>query len=706
MAIIGTIRKHSGIAVAVVGIAIVAFIIGDVFKRQSSVPDFAEIDGETVLNTYFEQKVQEEEERLKRQQGIDQIPSDKTFEFREQVWNQILEEKIYGKQLEALGIVVSQAELSDMYLGEFIHPFLKQQFTDPSTGIYNSQIVKQYVQNFDQLKPEDQLQWADIEQYVSKSRLYEKYNMLLAKSFYTPKAIAEKIVAMSAKSADARVIALSPQTITDDQIKITDADYEKYYNEHKKMFKQDNSRDIDFVQFPVVPTQKDLADIENKFMESWKEFQTVEDEYAAAFVNQISDVWYDSSYVKSSAFLSMAPLDTLISQTPAGGFVEPRLIGNKWVMAKVLKAENRPDSLRASAIIILNNKAEGISRSETEAKSLTDSVEALIKSGKMTFEEAVASFSDDPTKGDNQGDMKWTTDGGYGFLNEKIVESPEGTVFTYERPDKVGYYIVKVTGKTAASKKYRVALVTNEIKASKETYDAAYQKANAFLSKVATHDAFVATAQKENLMVHNSDFTPSNVKSLQGVSEAREIVRWAFNEERVVGEVSETIYESDDNYIVASLKEIREKGYATLEQVKVYIEPMVKQEKRLEMLAEKAEKTMASTKDINALATQLGSSVDSVIGINFNGYTFGNYGPEMKAIGTVAAAGKTGLLKPIKGDYNVYVVNVDAINQNPQMPDAKLMAQQMEMENSQKLRTLFDVLKDKIEIKDNRIAFQ
>lgn len=706
MAIIGTIRKHSGIAVAVVGIAIVAFIIGDVFKRQSSIPDFAEIDGETVLNTYFEQKVQEEEERLKRQQGIDQIPSDKTFEFREQVWNQILEEKIYGKQLEALGIVVSQAELSDMYLGEFIHPFLKQQFTDPATGIYNAQVVKQYVQNFDKLKPEDQLQWTDIEQYVSKSRLYEKYNMLLAKSFYTPKAIAEKVVAMGAKSVDARVVALSPQTITDDQIKLTDADYEKYYNEHKKMFKQENSRDIDFVQFPVIPTQKDLAEIESKFMESWEEFQTVEDEYAGAFVNQISDVWYDSSYVKPSAFLSMAPLDTLVSQSAAGSFIEPRLIGNKWVMAKVLKAENRPDSLRASAIIILNNKAEGISRSEAEAKSLTDSVENLIKSGKMTFEEAVASFSDDPTKGDNQGDMKWTTDGGYGFLNEKIVESPEGTVFTYERPDKVGYYIVKVTGKTEASKKYRVALVINEIKASKETYDAAYQKANAFLSKVATHDAFVATAQKENLMVRNSDFTPSNVKSLQGVSEAREIVRWAFNEERQAGEVSETIYESDDNYIVASLKEIREKGYATLDQVKVYIEPMVKQEKRIEMLAEKAEKAMASTKDIDALAAQLGSSVDSVMGVNFNGYGFGNYGPEMKAIGTLAATTKAGMLKPIKGDYNVYIVNVDAVNQNPEVLDAKLMAQQMEMENTQKLRTLFDVLKDKVEIKDNRIAFQ
>ncbi|MBR4803338.1 MAG: hypothetical protein IK032_01710, partial [Bacteroidales bacterium] len=153
------------------------------------------------------------------------------------------------------------------------------------------------------------------------------------------------------------------------------------------------------------------------------------------------------------------------------------------------------------------------------------------------------------------------------------------------------------------NKKYRVALITRKIEASKGTYEAAYDKANQFLSSCATHEQFLSLAQKENLMVHNADFTPSNVKSLQGVTEAREIVRWAFNEDRKEGDVSETVYESDNSYIVASLKTIRKKGLATFEQVRTYIEPQVRNEKKIELLAEKAEKVMASTKDINTIAT-------------------------------------------------------------------------------------------------------
>ena len=98
MAIIGTIRKHSGLAVAVVGIAIVAFVIGDVFKRQSNIPDLAKIDGETILNNTFDAKVKQNEDMLKRQRGIDQLSNDESFQLREQTWNEMLEDKILGKQ--------------------------------------------------------------------------------------------------------------------------------------------------------------------------------------------------------------------------------------------------------------------------------------------------------------------------------------------------------------------------------------------------------------------------------------------------------------------------------------------------------------------------------------------------------------------------------------------------------------------------------
>ena len=170
-------------------------------------------------------------------------------------------------------------------------------------------------------------------------------------------------------------------------------------------------------------------------------------------------------------------------------------------------------------------------------------------------------------------------------------------------------------------------------------------------------------SEKNSLVAHvnagviwnygNADFTPSNVKSLQGVTEAREIVRWAFNEERKEGDVSETVYESDNNYIVASLKTIRKKGIATFEQVRSYIEPQVRNE----------------------------------------------------ALGKTATAKKTGMLKPIKGNYGVYVVCVDAITPRAEQIDGALMAQQMEMESTQKLRSLFNVLKDRAKIVDNRIVF-
>ena len=131
----------------------------------------------------------------------------------------------------------------------------------------------------------------------------------------------------------------------------------------------------------------------------------------------------------------------------------------------------------------------------------------------------------------------------------------------------------------------------------------------------------------------------------------------------------------------------------------------MRNEKKIANLAEKAEKVMASTKDINAIATQLSTTVDTITGINFAGYYFGRYGAEMSAIGKTTAAKNAGLLNPIKGINNVFIVYVDNITKREETIDAATVASQMEMESSQKLRTLMDVLKDRVKIVDNRIEF-
>ena len=221
MAIIGEIRKHSGLAVAIVGIAIGAFIIGDLFKGNAKQPALGIIDGKEVSYNRFYNLITERENLIKQQQQSTQITNEQSYQIREDVWRELVETDLTEKEYNQLGLQVSQRELSDMYLGDFLHPYLKQMFTDPSTGIYNVQYVSQLINNFDQLTPEQQAELVNLEKYVKSSRQQEKYNMLIAKGFYTPSKMAEKMAEIENHTADARVVSLPFQTVTDDQITIT-----------------------------------------------------------------------------------------------------------------------------------------------------------------------------------------------------------------------------------------------------------------------------------------------------------------------------------------------------------------------------------------------------------------------------------------------------------------------------------------------------
>lgn len=708
MAIIGEIRKHSGLAVIIVGIAILAFIIGDLLNRKPKQPPIGVIDGEEITYNRFYELITEKEGLVKQQMQSNQITNEQSHQIREDIWRELVETKLTDREYAQLGLQVSQREMNDMYLGDFIHPSLMQMpaFIDPSTGVYNKQMMAQLINNFDQLDPAAQAELVQLEKYVKQSRQQEKYNVLVASGFYFPAKMAEKMVEIENHNANTRVVSLPFQTVADDQITLTEEDYKAYYEKHKNEYKQqEDARDLDFIVFPINPTNADLANIQNSVFKVWEEFQTIEDNEMSMFVNSESEAnaRYDSTFVKSSSFV--APFDSLVANATAGQFLAPQIVGRQWMMAKVQKVENRPDSLRASVIVVLNNNfGQGITRTADQSKALVDSLERELKAGRLDFNQAVMAFSDDPSKTENQGDMGWALDGGYGMLNEQIIAANVNDVFVFNRPDNSGYHIVKVTGKTPASKKFRVATIVRDIVPSDETANAVYAQATKFASEALSHNAMLEAAKAQNLMVRSADFTLANASRIRGVENARAIVQWAFNEETKVGDVASQVFESDDMYVVVALKEIRKKGYATLDQVRNYIEGQVRNEKKAEVLMAKAEEAVATTKDIVALSAKLQAPIDSVSDVNFNSYSFGKFGPEMNAIGSVAATKEAKLLAPMKGYYGVYLIQVDNVQQvSP--ADVNVKKQGMEMEAQQKLRYLMDVLKENTKIEDNRVIY-
>ncbi|MEI7982876.1 MAG: SurA N-terminal domain-containing protein, partial [Bacteroidota bacterium] len=74
MAIIGKIRKHSGLAVIIVGVAIAAFVIGDFGKRRAKgTTDIGVINGESIPYSEFNKKVDQSMEAQKENSGSDKI---------------------------------------------------------------------------------------------------------------------------------------------------------------------------------------------------------------------------------------------------------------------------------------------------------------------------------------------------------------------------------------------------------------------------------------------------------------------------------------------------------------------------------------------------------------------------------------------------------------------------------------------------------
>ena len=141
MSAIQFLREKAGIFVAgIIGLSLLLFVVSDFFggstgqRRQAKkYYEIGQIAGEYVSYQDFEQRVQNLVEIYKL--SGTSSPDEATYEsIREQVWQQMVREKIQDNQYKKLGIGVSTEEVDELVLGNNPHPIVTQLFTDQSTG--------------------------------------------------------------------------------------------------------------------------------------------------------------------------------------------------------------------------------------------------------------------------------------------------------------------------------------------------------------------------------------------------------------------------------------------------------------------------------------------------------------------------------------------------------------------------------------------
>ncbi|MEY4273085.1 MAG: Peptidylprolyl isomerase [Bacteroidota bacterium] len=704
MALITKIREKSGIAAAAIAISLVLFLVGaDIFQGKSSLfgsssQEVGEIAGESIMIQDFQKKVEEATANYTAQTG--KGPSEQeAASIRDQVWNQFILDIAYKKEFDALGLKVSEEELIDMVQGNYIHPSVRQQFTNPQTGQFDKTFVIQFLKNLKTMPAQQQQAWAAFEKSISQDRIRSKYENLLRLSNYVTQADAAKEYQSQNAKFNARFLFVPFFSVPDTTIKVTDAQLEEYLAKHKDQFKGTNTRSIQYATFPVIPTKQDTVEFYNQIKKLAKDLAVAPNDSAFAMLN--SDV--RTPYLLPYAEIPAA-VKTMLPTFQVGGIYGPFKEGLTYSIYKY--GGVKKDSLftmRASHILITPaNKSDS---AKAQAKQRAEAILTQIKGG-GSFETLAQMNGMDGTA-QNGGDL------GYFKNNGAMVKSFEKALFGFNGTGlmpgvietEFGYHIVKVTD-AKSNTSYKLAAINKTIAPTQATLDKVFTQADAFANANGTLAAFeVALKKDKSIIMMRADRLQENSSAVNNLANAREIVRWAFDENTAVGDGSKKVFEQDNQYIVAYLTGKTDKENVKVEDYRIELTALVRNQLKGEQISKKLAGIKGTLEQI-AQKYGAGALVETVQDQTLAGGMLNTAGPDAIALGRIAGLKNGKRSSVFVGDNGVFIAEKTGGVAAPALADYSQYKNQLQMMGVQRSSFYInEAIKENAKIVDKRYKF-
>ena len=697
MATLQNIRKRGPVVATVIGLALMAFILGDFLNSGASLftgsrTEVAEIAGQSVNIKEYQNKMDELTNLYKQQYGgsLDEAMVDRV---RNDVWTQLIRTYIMQKEYASTGVSVHSDELFDMVQGKNVSPTIRNLFTNQETGIFDPQSVTNFLQNMKYDRTgQSQAQWLYVENELLDQRMYQKYQNLVSKGLYITKAQAQAEIDLRAKSYNLNFIEKNISEISDEDITVTDSDLKAYYKANKEDFKQESSRDISYVTYDVSPSAEDLNKAQASLEDMKEEFAATEN--SVQYVNANSDVVYDYSNYRAGELT--AEIDGFMFTEEVGAVYGPYPDAGSFKLSKLVLRSLIPDSVEARHILLQPSQTVSIE----QVKATADSLVAVINGG-ADFAQLAKDNSTDGSASKG-GDLGWFTEGRMVQpFNDACFQGTVGELQVVET--QFGVHIIEVTAKGAGVEKVQVATIEHVVEPGSQTFSGVYAVATNFSTSVENEEAFNKALGENKLIKRVANNIGEMDFNISGLEQPRDLVSWAYKADQ--GDVS-GVFELGNRFIVATLSKIRKEGYASFKEVKEQISFSVKQEKKGELLAKQVQEALSGVSDINALAGKLNTQVKTASNVSFNAYSIPGASNEPKLLGVVAVSEKDKLSAPIVGKTSVFVVLVTDIIEN--QATGNLTAEKQRLSRTIAGRAgyqAYEALREAADVKDGRSKF-
>lgn len=633
MAALEKIRSKAVFLTVIIGVALLAFIMGDFLTSGRTFfgdgNTIAKVGDEKIDAIVFQRRYEKVYAQYQdRGQSVDGSV------IQNQVLNQMMGEILLDSEIEALGIYVTDEELTNAMTGANARPQIMQ-FARQMGAESPDQLHDMLFNPAKYGLPEDQVakfreNWIDLEKDIERSLKYEKLQNLIAGTLQANDLDRKELWEENATVNTINYVKQDFATLTDSEYEPTDADLKKAYNDLKAQFKLDTEmRQAHIIAVDIAPSTVDLNTAKDM----------IDSTYAALLnapgidmIRNNSDLVINEMSVRASDIRDTEVKD-FVTAAEVGAVKTPKFASNVYTIVKVNGKKMEVDSVKLNVMMVQGDK------------KLQDSIKVQLNAG-VSFAEIQKNKSAQGQEGVWQVLLQAPDS-----IKSKIFNGGDG-YFALQENNQMAYFC-KVIEKKAPKMVYDIANISYTVYPSTKTIEDLATGLQNFINTNNTSELFTANAAKAgyNALPVNVTAEDPQINNIDG---SRKCVKWLF--EVSEGSVS-PIEKLSDKMVTVALDKINEEGYLGMDNslVKTQVAAKARNEKKAEALLAKYD---GKAKDLNGFATLMNAKVDTTQ-VTFGQMFIAKIGVgESDLTARVATAKLNDVVGPVKGNNGVYVFQV------------------------------------------------
>ena len=698
MAILGNLRKNSFVLIAVIGMALFAFVIAGVFDGSGfQSPDpIGDVNGEELSINDFRDQM----DVLKKAYNFNDLQALTT------AWDESIRAKLLKQQIDELAIGSSTDHL-EYFLSQSPSFNSDQRFVNDA-GIFDINKFSNFIAELKELNPESYSQWSNQENQFNQQIKTNIYFNLISSGLNSTFFEGKNQYQRSSSTANISYVKIPYSSVSDSLITVKNSEISKYVKENPEDYEQKETRGISYVIFPESPSKKDETDLRNrmnnllnerneynqvsKLNETLPGFLSTSD--LEFFLSENSDIPYDSLF-RPKGFYSSEHAQ-MIFNLENNNTYGPYVDGDFLKISKMLNKKS-DGNVRASHILISYDGAQGASpeiiRTKNEARIEANRILRLVKSNPDNFSTYALDFSDGPSK-TNGGDLGFFQEGNMVKpFNDYVFSNRVGSIGLVQTD--FGFHVIKVVAKEDVVLVGTLALKNIP---SDRTSDSIFNIASKFEIGLGKNPDIDKIAEDLGFEVKTLTSIGELDHDLPNMENQRRLVQWLFEEETDVEDYKRFDL-AGGGYVIVQLTDKNEEGLMSPGLASLTVLPILKNKKKAKIIID-SNKNYTTLEEI---ASNNGLEIQNVSALNQSTPIVAQAGFEPKIIGTAFGLEVGGISSLFAGETGVYMIKLNSFKDSDEIDTYTPFENQL----TNRLRSNIDFnviqsLKKSAKITDNR----